>query len=147
VNYPERIEQALLRIFDINQLLLNKRAAIGSLEITITVDACQAKDEKGKPLLSNETLRAAAISRMLEESEDYRKQLTEVRDLERELATVEASLERLRMEFRLEMLEAEQRNALSALKVADSIFFARHSRSEPLVNGAALVEDEIQLPF
>ena len=51
---------------------------------------------------------------------------TELGNLEQDRMKLQARLERLRMEFKVEMLEAEQRNHLAALKVADAIYHARH---------------------
>lgn len=146
MDYPERIEAALLEIFDVKRKLMDRRAAMRSLEISITVTATTAKDpQTGKLLLTNETQRTAAIAKNLEEDEDYRKQLTEVRDLELQLAQAEASLERLRMEFRVHMLDYERNNSIAALRVADSIFFARHTPVAGFINGGA--EPEVELPF
>jgi hypothetical protein len=145
-NYPERIEAALLEIFDVKRKLGDRRASMRSLEINVTVHHSTAKDPTtGKLLLTNETQRTSAIAKHLEEDEDYRAQLSEVRDLELQLAQAEASLERLRMEFRVHMLDAERNNAIAALKVADSIFYARHTPVAGFINGRS--EPEVELPF
>jgi hypothetical protein len=148
MNLPEEIENTFLELAAFDERIKTRRARVRSIELQITLDVTTAKDPTtGKLLLSNEKQREAAIASTLAESEEYAELATELGNLEQDRLRLQARLERLRMEFKVEMQAAEHRNNLEALKVADSIFFARHSRSEPLVNGAALVEDEIQLPF
>jgi hypothetical protein len=145
MEYPLEIEKALLSLAEIDDQLKARRAAIRTLELDTTLDACSAKDEKGKPILSNETMREAAISKMLEEKEEYADLGRQVAGLERDRITVNARLERLRLELKLHILEAEQRNHIAALKVADSIYFARTA------NGAyrpySIDTQEIEMPF
>ena len=137
MNYPQEIEAALLELANIDDQLKARRSSIRNLELEVTLDACGAKDEQGKLILTNDKQREGAVARMLSERDDYNGLAREVGNIERERRILEARLERLRMEFKLEVLAAEQRNALSALKVADAIYFARTVRPE----------QEVELPF
>jgi hypothetical protein len=141
LNLPEEIENTFLELAAFDERIKQRRSRVRSLELQITLDVTTAKDpETGKLLLTNEKQREAAIASTLAESEEYAELATELGNLEQDRLLLQARLERLRMEFRVEMLEAEQRNHLAALKVADSIWAARNyqlPRAEP----------EIELPF
>jgi molecular chaperone GrpE (heat shock protein) len=140
LNLPEEIENTFLELAAFDERIKQRRSRVRSLELQITLDACSAKDESGKPVLKNEREREAAIATMLSESEEFAELATELGNLEQDRLRLQARLERLRMEFKVEMLEAEQRNHLAALKVADSIWAARNyqlPRAEP----------DIVLPF
>ena len=137
MNYPIEIEEALLQLAAIDDQLKTQRGSIRSLELEVTLDACGAKDENGKLILTNDRQREGAVARMLAERDDYNDLGRGVSNLERERRILEARLERLRMEFKLEVLAAEHRNYLAAMKTADAIFYARTARPEP----------EVELPF
>jgi hypothetical protein len=76
--------------------------------------------------------REAAIATMLAESDEFKEVATELSGDEQDETALMARLERLRMEFKVEMLEAEQRNHLAALKVADAIYHARYAQEVTL---------------
>jgi hypothetical protein len=153
VNYPERIEAAMLRRIDIDDELASKGLAMRATELAVTLDVCGAKDDKGKLILTNDKQREAAVSEMLSGNEDFKRLYGQVRDLERERKVVDATLERLRLESKYELEAARQRNLMAELKVADAIFEARTARPAsvgaaipfPLINGAA--ESDIDMPF
>jgi hypothetical protein len=142
MNYPLEIEAALVELSEIDEQLRAKRSSIRSLELDVTLDACGAKDENGKLILTNDRQREGAVARMLSEREDYTELGKGLANLERERRILEARLERLRLEVKLEILAAEQRNALANLRVADSLFYAR-------TNGAPyrMEQQEIEMPF
>jgi hypothetical protein len=126
LNLPEEIENTFLELAAFDERIKQRRSRVRSLELQITLDVTTAKDpETGKLLLTNEKQREAAIATTLAESEEYAELATELGNLEQDRLRLQARLERLRMEFKVEMLEAEQRNHLAALKVADAIYSAR----------------------
>jgi hypothetical protein len=135
---PAEIESTFLELASFDDRAKGKRSRVRALELQITLDVTIAKGPDGKLLLTNEKQREAAIAKELSESEEYAELATELSNLEQDRLRLQARLERLRMEFKVEMLEAEQRNHLAALRVADSIWAARQ---------AALVSDEVRLPF
>jgi hypothetical protein len=144
MNLPEEIEATFLHIAAMDEQLKVLRSSIRTVEIDITLDVVGARDDRGKPVLSNEMLREAAVAKTLAENERYANLAREVSTVEQERLKFQAKLERLRMEFRLHVLDCEQRNALSALRVADSIYFARTTNGsfKPFA-----IEPEIELPF
>jgi molecular chaperone GrpE (heat shock protein) len=112
------------------------------LELQITLDVTTAKDPTtGKLLLTNEKQRDAAIAQALADESEYAELAEQLSNLEQDRLRLQARLERLRMEFKVEMLEAEQRNHLAALKVADAIYYARHDKHVPAE------AQEVTLPF
>jgi hypothetical protein len=143
LSLPEEVEILLLHIAAIDEQLKVLRSSIRTVEIDITLDVIGARDDRGKPVLTNEKLREAAIAKTLAESERYGNLARELSAVEQERLKFQAKLERLRMEFRLEILASEQRNTLSALRVADSIWAARNANSSFNLQ----IEDEIPLPF
>jgi predicted aminopeptidase len=153
---PQQIEAAMLRLIDIDEERNSKEAFLRKIESKVTLDLTGAKDDKGKLILTNDKQREAAIAEYLEANEDFRKLYAERRTLDRERAALLATLERLRIEVKLHILECEQRNAIAALKVADAIWNARQTPDVPTPamvkasivpfrNGAA--EPEIDMPF
>jgi hypothetical protein len=142
MNLPEEIENTFLELAAFDERIKSKRAKVRSIELQITLDVTTAKDGNGKLLLTNEKQREAAIASTLAESEEYAELATELSNLEQDRLRLQARLERLRMEFKVEMLEAEQRNHLAALKVADAIYAARHDNHVPMA-----VQEEVTLPF
>jgi hypothetical protein len=142
MNHPALIETAQLELADIEEQLKIERTRCRAIELDKALDALNAKDDKGKPVLTNDKMRDAAVGKLLEEDDAYRDVARNIGQLERQKLVGIAKLERLRMEFRVEMLEAEQRNALACLKVADAIYAARHDNHVPMA-----VQEEVTLPF
>ncbi len=132
---PKEIESTYLELAAVKERARVKRSRVRSLELQITLEACSAKDEAGKPILKNEREREAAIATMLAE---FKEVATELSGDESDETHLMARLERLRMEFKVEMLESEQRNALALMKAADAWYTARHNLHVP---------PEIELPF
>lgn len=143
MNLPEEIENTYLELAAVRERMKGKRTRVRSLELQIAFDVTTAKDESGKLILTNEKQREAAIAKMLAESQDYVGMAKELGNDEQDETHLMARLERLRMEFKVEMLEAEQRNHLAALKVADAIYAARTNGAYQLPQ----IEPEIELPF
>jgi hypothetical protein len=54
----------------------------------LMIDIAKARDEKGRPIYSNEDLRRSALTLSLEENEEYQKLKERLRDLDDELATL-----------------------------------------------------------
>ena len=149
MNLPEEIENTFLELAAFDERIKQRRSRVRSLELQITLDVTTAKDpETGKLLLTNEKQREAAIANQLADSVEYDELATELGNLEQDRLRLQARLERLRMEFKVEMLEAEQRNHLAALKVADAIYAARVQPGYSMTTrGPLTYEAEIELPF
>jgi hypothetical protein len=146
MNIPEEIEAILLHIAAMDEQLKVLRSSIRTVEIDVTLDVVGAKDDRGKPVLGNEKLREAAIAKTLADDERYANLAREVSTVEQERLKFQAKLERLRMEFKLQLLEAEQRNYIAAMKVADAIFYARTANGD-LVKIQYESQAEVELPF
>jgi hypothetical protein len=139
LKYPEEIEGVCLELAATDEQIKRRRARIRKLEQDVTLEACSAKDENGKPVLKNEREREAAIARLLSESTEYAEQAEELSGLEDDRIKLMARHQRLRDEFREELLDRQYRNDLAALKVADAIYSARFN--------APPRDVEIVLPF
>ncbi|HEX8775639.1 MAG TPA: hypothetical protein VF735_18860 [Pyrinomonadaceae bacterium] len=108
LQYPERIEAVSLTIAAKNREIADLRNQIDLRQSAATLEILNARDENAKPLYSNETARSAAIKLALAANPGYQ-------ELERKLAAAEldraasfASLERLRGEFKLYLLDRQQ---------------------------------------
>jgi hypothetical protein len=142
MNLPEEIENTFLELAAFDERIKSRRARVRSIELQITLDVTTAKDPTtGKLLLSNDKQRESAVASALTEDSEYAEIAEQLSNLEQDRLRLQARLERLRMEFKVEMLEAEQRNYLAALKVADAIYAARFNMPPPPY------EAEIELPF
>ena len=94
--HPQKIEE-----------LQTVREEIGSKEALMTLDIVTARDEGGKPLYSNESLRAAALTLAKEQSEELNELKNREKTLEQTRGESFARLERLRLEFKLFLLDRE----------------------------------------
>jgi len=108
LDYPERIEAVSLTIAAKNREMTDLRNQLDLKQSAATLEILNAKDEQARPLYSNETARTAAIKLALAANTRYQ-------ELERKLAAAEmdraaafASLERLRGEFKLYLLDRQQ---------------------------------------
>ncbi|MBA3694196.1 MAG: hypothetical protein H0X49_17640 [Acidobacteria bacterium] len=106
--HPEKIEQINLKIIQINERLQNVRDQIGKQEALMTLEIVTAKDELGKPLYPNESLRNAALLLSKDQSAELQNLITEERATEHHRAELFAQLERLRLEFRLFLLDKQE---------------------------------------
>jgi hypothetical protein len=93
---------------NLNYQLQLDREALALREATISLAILDARNETGKPLYSNETARAAALTIRLNEDADYRIQQAAVRNAERERGHLQAMLEQLRGLCKLELLERQE---------------------------------------
>jgi len=78
---------------------------VSVIRAKLMIDIAKARDEKGKPIYSNENLRRAALTLQLEESEEYQRLKKRLRDLDDELATL--AIEYNRLEARRGLLALE----------------------------------------
>lgn len=78
---------------------------VSVIRAKLMIDIAKARDEKGKPIYSNENLRRAALTLQLEESEEYQRLKKRLRDLDDELATL--AIEYKRLEARRGLLALE----------------------------------------
>jgi hypothetical protein len=105
--HPRKIEELSLEIARLDAELQDVREEIGSREAFMTLEIGAARDEAGKPLYSNETLRAAALTLAKEQSEDTKALRHQEKTLEQTRSEMFARLERLRFEFKLFLLDRE----------------------------------------
>ena len=107
-NHPEKIEKALQNITDLNIKIEQQREQIGLVEAEVTIEINAARDEASKPLYSNDTTRRAAYSLKLAENPKYAElnELLQLFDQQRQYK--HAELERLRLEFKLLLLDREE---------------------------------------
>ena len=77
----------------------------------MTLEIVTAKDEQGKPLYPNESLRNAALILSKDQSEELQNLIVEERTAERSRAELFARLERLRLEFKLFLLDEQKQIA------------------------------------
>lgn len=103
--HPEKIEQISLEIAGLNEKLQSLRDQIGNQEALMTLEIVTAKDEQGKPLYPNESLRNAALVLSKHQSEELQSLISEEREIDRRRAASFARLERLRLEFKLFLLD------------------------------------------
>lgn len=78
---------------------------VSVIRAELMIDIAKARDEKGKPIYSNENLRRAALTLQLEENEEYQRLKERLRDLDDELATL--AIEHSRLEARRGLLALE----------------------------------------
>lgn len=112
--HPQKIEELQIEIARIGAELQTVREKIGSREALMTLDVVTARDEGGKPLYSNESLRAAALTLAKENDEELSSLKSQEKTLEQNRSEMFARLERFRLEFKLFLLdrEAELKNAI-----------------------------------
>jgi hypothetical protein len=107
MDFPERIEAVSLSLAGKNRELQDLREQLGLRESTATLEILGAKDEQGKPLYSNETTRGAAMKLALASNNQYQELSSRIAAVEQERAELMASVERLRGEFRLHVLDKQ----------------------------------------
>jgi phosphoglycerate-specific signal transduction histidine kinase len=78
---------------------------VSVIRAELMIDIAKARDEKGKPIYSNENLRRAALTLRMEENEEYQGLKERQRDLDDELATL--AIEHNRLEARRGLLALE----------------------------------------
>ncbi len=105
--HPQKIEELQIEIARVGSELQTIREDIGKREALMTLDVITARDESGKPLYSNESLRNAALTLAKEQSEELNELKTGEKALEQTRSEMFARLERLRLEFKLFLLDRE----------------------------------------
>ncbi|MDQ4123185.1 MAG: hypothetical protein M3209_17245 [Acidobacteriota bacterium] len=105
--HPQKIEELQIEIARITSELQTIREELGSREALMTLDVVTARDESGKPLYSNELLRTAALTLAKEQSEELKDLKIREKIIEQTRSEMFARLERLRMEFKLFLLDRE----------------------------------------
>jgi hypothetical protein len=105
--HPRKIEELSLEIARVSAELQDVREEIGSREAFMALEVATARDEAGKPLYSNESLRAAALTLAKEQSEEIKALRHQEKTFEQNRSEMFARLERLRLEFKLFLLDRE----------------------------------------
>lgn len=105
--HPQKIEELQIELARVNTELQTIRDEIAGKEALLTLDVVTAKDETGKPLYSNESLRAAALTLAKEQSPELNELKTREKNLDQIRSELYARLERLRLEFKLFLLDQE----------------------------------------
>jgi hypothetical protein len=103
-----QIELAANDLAELNYQLQLDRDALTAIEAEISLQILDAKTDVGKPLYSNETARANALTLQLRQHTDYQFRLTNIRATEQERARLQAALERLRGLFKVELIERQE---------------------------------------
>jgi hypothetical protein len=93
---------------ELNYQLQLDREALAALEAEISLQILDAKNDVGKPLYSNETARANALTLQLRQHTDYQYRLANIRATEQERARLQAGLEQLRGLFKVELIERQE---------------------------------------
>jgi hypothetical protein len=104
INYPAEIEQARIDIVGLSERIAELTDEIGYLDDSFTKIVLEATIEGSKPKYSNETARGIAIRELQRESIAYRKHTLDLRLAQAEKSGAEARLERLRGEFREQLI-------------------------------------------
>ena len=107
-DHPEKIEHLQKEIIDINFAISKERERLNIIESDITIDVNTAKGVDGKPLFSNDSLRKAAITKQCDDDSEYTKIKSDLEDSERNRLYKLAELERLRLEFKLFLLDRQE---------------------------------------
>jgi hypothetical protein len=103
-----QIELAANDLAELNFQLQLDRDALTAIEAEMSLQILDAKTDAGKPLYSNETARANALTLQLRQHTDYQFRLTNIRATEQERARLQAALERLRGLFKVELIERQE---------------------------------------
>jgi hypothetical protein len=103
-----QIELAANELAELNYQLQLDRDALTAIEAEISLQILDARNDVGKPLYSNETARANALTLQVRQHTDYQFRLTNIRATEQERARLQAALERLRGLFKIELLERQE---------------------------------------
>ena len=105
--HPQKIEELQIELTRVTTELQTIREEIGGKEALLVLDVVTAKDETGKLLYSNESLRNAALILAKEQSAELNELKNREKFLEQTRSELFARLERLRSEFKLFLLDRE----------------------------------------
>jgi hypothetical protein len=123
-NLPERVLQAELDLIDHLDKLKNLRGKISSIEVDKTIQIADARNEAGKPIFTNDKARDAARERLCAEDEDYQETYRELRKGEHDAKVLEATLNKLKMDFKEHLLDREEH-----IRRMDALFLREELRS------------------
>lgn len=123
---PEKIEAGLLRLLALDDEINTAQAGLKQIEARVTAELTGAKDVKtGKLVLTNDKQREAAVAEYLAADAAFLDGYKRLKAAQAERSTVQAALERIRIEVKYELLELEAKNQIAALKLAEAIWHAR----------------------
>ena len=105
---PQQIMQAELDQLDQAERLKANRGRLRGIEVDKTIEVADAKHDNGKPVFTNEISRTAAVERLCAEDDTYQKLLAEIRKDEHDSKVTESVLGKLKMEFKLHLLDREE---------------------------------------
>lgn len=152
---PAQIEARLLRLSAIDDEVNTEQAGLKQIESRITAELTGAKDVKtGKLVLTNDKQREAAVAEYLQADQAFLDGYKRLKAAQAERATVQAELDRIRIEVKYELLELEAKNLMDALRLADAIWHARQSpdawspaKVKTAVGGLHIIVDDSDIPF
>jgi hypothetical protein len=103
--HPEEIEQAIVRIHTAQEEVDSLRARISVIEDRVTMEILRERDEKDKPLYSNDTLRDIARRERLRADDAYNDLQLKLGQAEFVKVSRAARLERLKREFQIALAD------------------------------------------
>ena len=107
-DHPEKIETLQKEITDINFTISKERERLNIIESDITIDVNTAKGTDGKSLFSNDSLRKAAVTKQCSDDTDFTSIKNTIEELERNRWYKLSEVERLRLEFKLFLLDRQE---------------------------------------
>lgn len=105
--YPAKIEATALALHAAAKMLEERRELAALSACELKTEILIARNEAGKPLYSNDSLRECAISDALASDENYRELVVEADEAERLKVELATKLERLRAEYRIRLIDYE----------------------------------------
>lgn len=106
-NHPQQIEGLMCDVADMNSHIQAKREQLNIIEAAAQIEIYTAKDADGKLLFSNDNLRKANYTSLIAENKEYCEISHSLTTIERERLYHLAKIERLKLEFRLFLLDRE----------------------------------------
>ncbi|MDQ4121646.1 MAG: hypothetical protein M3209_09390 [Acidobacteriota bacterium] len=107
-DYPQQIEKLNVDAARCNQYIEEVRAQISAIESELQLEITRARNPDGKPVFTNDTARAAAFTKSCDESDELQTLIAERCTHEFRRAEILAKLERLRLEFKLHLLDRQE---------------------------------------
>ncbi|MDQ4119845.1 MAG: hypothetical protein M3209_00075 [Acidobacteriota bacterium] len=107
-NHPETIERVMREIADMNVIIRRKRETLDSIEAATQLAISTEKGEDGKLLFSNETARKSVFLQRISGNPAHLQMSEKLEELEKERLYKLAHVERLKMEFKLYLLDREE---------------------------------------
>lgn len=110
-DYPKQIENLSVDVARWNHFIETTRAKISSIESRLQLEITTARTIDGKPVFTNDTARGAAFTKACDECDELQILIAERRTHEFTRAEKLAKLERLRLEFKLFLLDRHEQIA------------------------------------